>query len=218
MSSGIQSLRPTVAMILAVFLGLPGIAPAQASPASGAPAAGAEVIRLRGTVESMQDGVMTLKERSGKTLHIEFRDNTGVQEIFPIDFATIKPGAVVGTTGLPQADGALRAIEVRLFPAESGGPPEGQRSSDLQPGSILANGHVLGVVATAHQRQIQLNVQNEKKSILVPDDAPVTSYRAGNIGMLKPGAKVYLHVTQAGPDQYRAASATVGANGMTPPQ
>lgn len=189
-------------------------AQAQTPASSAAPA---EVIRLRGTVESMQDGVMTLKERGGKTLRVNVPDKTGVQEMLPIEFDRIRAGAVVGSTGLRDADGSFTAIEVRLFPG-SGGPPEGQRSSDLQRDSILSNGHVKSIANKPKQRQLTLTIQNQEVLIRVPDVAPVMTYGPADLGMLKPGVKVYLHVTQVGPDQYKAASITVGANGMAPPQ
>jgi len=180
------------------------------------PSAPPEVMRLRGTIISLLDGNMVLKERSGKTLQIAVTDSLSVQEVYPFGFGKIETGAVIGSTGLERADGSFSAIEVRMFPIERGGPPEGQRESDLQEDSILTNGHVLNV--DSEKMELTLRVKDQDIVIHVAANTLVVTYRPGDPGLLRPGAKVYLHATQEGPDCYRASSATVGADGMTPPQ
>ena len=181
-------------------------------PASGPTT---ELLRLRGTVQSMQDGNMVLLDRSGKTLYLQFPDNAGVQEIFPIPFTNIKIGDTVGSTGMPKSEHSYQALEVRRFPDT--GPPENQRESNLTPGSILTNGHVVAIDNTAHNRKLVLTVKDQEITILVDDDTPIATYGPGDMTLLKPGAEVYLHAIQTGLNQYRGASATVG-KGMTPPQ
>jgi hypothetical protein len=209
--------KKMIAVTGIIFLGTAGIYANAQTQSSTQAQAQAEVIRLRGTVESIQGGTMILRGRNGETLNVDVPEKIGVQEMYTIEFADIKAGAIVGSTALAKSDGSLVALEIHMFPEGSGGPAEGQRASDLQTGSILTNGHVLSTVTTDHKRQLKLSSKNEEITIGVPDGIPIVTYRPGDISLLKPGAKVYLHTTQLGENHYKAGSATVGANGLMPP-
>lgn len=212
-----KKLRKAIAMVVTTLLLGMASMPVHAQQAQAPPNSQSEVIRLRGIIESVQGGAMVLKGRDGDTLYLDVPENIRIQEMFAIEFTDIKPGAIVGCTSFPQTNGSMMALEIHMFPEGSGGPPEGQRISDLQESSILTNGHVLSLITAEHKRQITLSSRNEEVTIIVPDDTPVVTYRSGDLSLLKPDAKVYLHATQTGENRYKLSSATVGADGLMPP-
>ena len=72
----------------------------------------APTMRLRGTIEKVDAGTLTLKERGGETITLVFADNFSVTEIVPIELAAIQAGSFVGSAAMPQPDGTLRALAV----------------------------------------------------------------------------------------------------------
>lgn len=101
---------------LAVLLSAP-IAEAQKSPP----------VRVRGTIEQVDGPNLVVKSRDGAELKVVLADNALVVAIAKASLADVKPGAFVGITGMPQADGTQRAVEVHVFPEAMRGTGEGHR-------------------------------------------------------------------------------------------
>ena len=108
------------------------------------------------------------------------------------DRADILPGSFIGTAALPQADGSQRAIAVTVFPESSRGVGEGHRPFDLLPQSTMTNATVAEVSAAANGRRLQLKYKDGAMLIVVPEDAPVVTFRPGDRNLLVPGASVSL--------------------------
>ena len=207
--------------VVACCLSVVAVVDAQQGPppaGGGGGGGGGEVQRIRGTIQSVQDKVMTLRDRDGKTLHLTLPDNLSVQQMLPYQFANLKAGDIVGSTAMPAGEHRYTSLEVRKFPGTEG-PPANQRESNLKSGSILTNGRVVSIDTKAQPKRLILAVNDTQYEFLVADSTPVATYAAGDVSMFKPGVNVYLHASQTGADEYRVASATVGSKDMpTPPQ
>ena len=103
------STRRSVLAGLAVTVLAPASAFAQTVQAAPAPAP--RTVRLRGTIDSVSDSKLVLRERSGQRMELALAPTYTVTEVFPIALADIKPGSFVGVGGMPQPDGSQRAIE-----------------------------------------------------------------------------------------------------------
>lgn len=174
----------TLALCLAASL----CAAQTAAPASPA----TPTVRLRGMVQAVTPKTLTLKERGGEVIELALPDKLVVAEVYPIALADIQPGSFIGTAAMPQADGTQRAIAITVFPESARGTGEGHRPFDLQPQSTMTNATVADVVGSASGRTLKLKYKEGEKTLVVPADAPVVTFRPADRSLLVPGASVSL--------------------------
>ena len=155
-----------------------------------APAASAA--RVRGTIQAVAPGTLTVKDRSGEVLELVLPPKVTVSEVYPMALGDIQPGSFIGTAAMPQADGTERAIAVTVFPESARGAGEGHRPFDMLPQSTMTNATVADVVASPKGRTLQLKYKDGERAIVVPLDAPVVSFKPGNPSLLVVGASVSL--------------------------
>jgi hypothetical protein len=172
--------------------------------------------RLRGVVESFDGSTLVLKERGGQTVRLALASDFSVNEVLPIEMSALQPGAFVGAATMSSTDGTLRALEVLVFPEAARGSGEGSYPWDLMPGSTMTNATVVDVVTAVQGRTLKLRYKDGEKTIVVPDDAPVVTFKPGDASLLVAGAKamVTAQVREGKPTALRALA---GRNGFTPP-
>jgi hypothetical protein len=66
-------------------------------------------------------------------------DNVAVRGIVKAPLSDIKQNSFIGVTGMPQADGSQKAVEIHIFPEAMRGTGEGHRPWDLMPNSTMTN-------------------------------------------------------------------------------
>ncbi len=189
-----------------------GLATAQPAP----PSAASPVLRLRGTVQSVAPGSLTLKERSGETIALALTDKLVVSEVYPITLSDIQPGSFIGTAALPQPDGRQRAIAITVFPESARGTGEGHRPFDLQPQSTMTNATVGDVTVAPNGRTMQLKYKGGEQTLTVPPGTPVVTFRPGDRSLLVPGASVSM-TAQAIDDKPTALRINAGRGGFVLP-
>jgi hypothetical protein len=174
-------------------------------------------IRLRGTIISVSAGSMTVKDRgTGEVVELALTDKTDVTEVYPIALADIKAGSFIGTAAMPQADGSQRAIAVTVFPEAARGRGEGHRPFDLQPSSTMTNATVADVVDAPNGRTLQVKYNGGEKTIVVPPDALVVTFRPGDRSLLVVGASVSIMAALVN-DKPTATRINAGKNGFALP-
>ncbi len=90
-------------------------------------------VKLRGTILSLQGGVMSARGQDGAVIKIKIAPQTRLAAIVPASLAGIKPGSFVGITSMP-GDGSERiALEVHIFPEALRGTGEGDRPGTKAP-------------------------------------------------------------------------------------
>ena len=157
-------------------------------------------VRVRGIVEQVDGGLMTVKSREGDTLKVKLADDVKVVALVKASLADIKPNSFVGSTAMPQPDGSWKAVEVHIFPEEMRGTGEGDRPYDYKPQSTMTNGTVssvdkstvAGTVAKEEGSTLTLNYKDGTKKIDVTPEAVIVSYVIGSKDELKAGAKIYI--------------------------
>src|SRR5438552_10493605 len=190
---------------------------AAVSAAAAAQAPANPPVRIRGTVESLDGQILTVKARNGESMKVKLADNFVVMGITKASVDDIASGKFIGTTTVGQREGALVAEEVHIFPENMRGTGEGHYDWDLRPDSKMTNANVANVVKMANDRVMTVQYKGGEKKILVTRDTVVVTYAPIDKGELKPGARVFV-VSQKQPDgSLTAARVNVGMNGQVPP-
>ena len=107
-----------------------------------------DTVRVRGTIEKVEGQTLMVKSRDGADLKVVLADNALIVGIVKASLSDIKPGSFVGVTGMPQADGSQKAVEVHIFPEAMRGTGEGHYAWDLRPQSTMTNANVADIEPT----------------------------------------------------------------------
>jgi Domain of unknown function (DUF5666) len=184
--------------------------------ASGASAQEAPV-RIRGTIEKVEGDTYVVKARDGAELKLKLAANATVVALVPATPADIKQGSYIGVSGMPQADGSQKALEVHIFPEAMRGVGDGHRGWDLQPSSTMTNGNVETTVSASDGQTLTLKYKDGEKKVSIPSGIPIVLYMPGEVAELKPGAKIFVSAANKQPDgTLQAARVNVG-RGAAPP-
>lgn len=194
--------------------------------AAGAPAlasaqqAASDPVRIRGTIVRVDAKTLVVQDRGGEVVSLARPADMTVSEVYPIKLSDIKQGSFIGTAAMPQADGTQKALEVVVFPEAARGTGEGHRPWDLLPQSTMTNATVADLAAAPKSvrggQQLRLTYKGGEKTVIVPPDVPVVTFRPGTESLLVPGAKVLVNAQEKNgiPTALRV---TAGRNGFAPP-
>jgi hypothetical protein len=217
-----------------------------AAVVAGAALAAAPPERIRGTVASVTDQMLTLRTDSGSDVPITLTGTTGYGELTASSLDAIKPDTFIGTA--TKSVGTMQvALEVVVFPNAMRGTGEGHYpwdqirdttlSGDATTTSAMTNGTVKteapapgqpttsstmtnGTVASTGNasgaRQLIVTYKGGQQTIIVPPTAPIVAVAPGKRSDLTPGAKVLVVATRDG-NQLTALRINIGMNGLRPP-
>jgi Domain of unknown function (DUF5666) len=179
----------------------------------------AQTVRVRGTVEAVDGPMLTVQSRDGKTTYkVKLADNAVVRGIIKASLSDIKPNSFIGVTGMPQADGSQKAVEIHIFPEAMRGTGEGHRPWDLMPNSTMTNATVAQMVKGVSGDEITLKYKDGEKKIQFTPDTTIVTYAPGDKSELKPGAKIFIVAANKKDDgTLEAPAISVGRDGITPP-
>jgi hypothetical protein len=186
--------------------------------ATAALAQAQDVVRVRGTIQSVDGSMLDVKARDGADLKIKLADNAQVRTVVGKTIADVKQGLFVGITAMPLPDGTQKAVEIHIFPEAARGTGEGHRPWDLMPGSTMTNANVDSEVAVTDGKKLVLKYKDGDKTFIVPDNVKVVMFAPGTTADIKPGAKIFIVAAKKLPDgTLEAPAITVGTNGVDPP-
>ena len=185
------------------------------SPASAQQPA---TVRIRGSIESVDGPVLTVKSREGADIKVRIADNVVVIGIAKSALSEIKPGSYIGVSAMPEPDGTQEALAVHIFPEAQRGAAEGFRPWDLRPNSTMTNATVAQTVAGTDGQNIMVKYKDGEKKVVVPPDTPIVAFVSGDKSELKPGAKIIIFgATRKDDGSLEAGRVGVGLDGITPP-
>ena len=168
------------------------------------PVSAQETVRIRGTIERVEGPIFVVKNRDGAEVKLTVTDNPLFVAIVKSTMADIKPGMFVGSTGMTQADGSQRAIEVHY-------------DWDLKPQSKMTNANVEQTVAGVDGQMLSVKYKGGEKKILVTPDTAIVTYVTGDRSDLKPGTKIFVAAKKQFDGTLQAPRITYGKDGLTPP-
>jgi hypothetical protein len=168
------------ALVLCVFVGTAAFSEDASPP------------RVRGTLDQVNNNVLTIKTRSGTPTTVQLKDGAPVIATVKGSMSDIQDNSFVGITAMPQPDGTIKAVEVHVFAEPLRGIGEGHYPWDLMPNSSMTNAAVTQQVKKAEGNTLMLKYKDGEKTIVVPSDATVVNLIPGDRGDLKPGAKIFI--------------------------
>jgi hypothetical protein len=205
---------------IACALALPQAAWSQPAPSAAPAVPAAPTVRIRGTIVYADAAKLIVKDRGGEVVSLTRVPNLPVSEVYRIKLADIRQGSYIGTAAMPQADGTQRALEVLVFPAEARGTGEGHFPWDLEPKSTMTNATVADLAAAPASvrggQQLRLSYKGGEKTVIVPRDVPVVTFRPGTDALLVPGARVLVNAQDRNGTP-TAVRVLAGRNGFVPP-
>ncbi len=149
-------------------------------------------MRVRARIVRVEGQTLLVRSRDGAELKVALTDNAVIVGLVKASFADIKPGSFVGATGLRQADGTLKAVEVHIFPESMRGAGEGHRPWGLAPESTMTNGSVEHPVTGVDGQTMVLKYKDGEKKFIVPPDTPIVIYVPGSKSELKAGTEIFI--------------------------
>jgi hypothetical protein len=205
----ISSLRPRLLAASLTFISMFGsVTWAQQPP----------TVRIRGTIESVDGAMLTIKSREGTDMQVRVTDNVAVFGVAKTELSEIKPGSYIGVTAMPEPDGTQKAVAVHIFPETQRGAAEGFRPWDQRAGSTMTNATVAETVKGTDGQNILVKYKDGEKKVVVPPDTPIVTFVAGDKSELRPGAKIIIFGAVKKDDgTLEANRVNVGRDGITPP-
>lgn len=198
--------RPLVA--LAMVAATSALAIAQQAPVP---------TRVRGTIETVDGDVITVKSRSGEDYKLHLASDLSVTGVIKAQLTDVKVGSFIGATTLPGPDGAPKAVEVHIFPENMRGTGEGSRPWDLKPNSSMTNATVSESVVSNDGHTLSVKYKGGEKKVDVTPDTPVVTFVPGDKSELKAGARVIAFMKQLPDGSFETSRISVGRDGVTPP-
>ena len=175
-------------------------------------------VRIRGTIESVDGAVLTIKSREGADMKVRMTDNVAVFGVAKTALSEIKEGSYIGVSAMPEPDGTQKALAVHIFPESQRGAAEGFRPWDLRAGSTMTNATVAETVKGTDGQNIMVKYKDGEKKVVVPPDTPIVTFVAGEKSELKPGVKIIIFGAVKKDDgMLEANRVNVGRDGITPP-
>jgi hypothetical protein len=196
--------------------------------------------RVRGTIESSDNGTLTVKTADGTSKAVTLAPDTKFTSVVKASLDDVKDGVFIGTAtkGEPPV-----ALEVVLFPDSMRGTGEGHYDwdtitdtteggkavkSSMTNGTIKAtakpmtksamtNGTVKSGSAAGGAKKLTVTYDNGKSlDVTVPPSAPIVAFQPADKAVLKAGAPVFVVSTVDG-TKLSAKMVAVGKDGVTPP-
>jgi hypothetical protein len=172
--------------------------------------------RIRGTVESLDSNILTVKARDGTDVKIRLADNWAVISYTRAQISDIKVGTFIGVGGTPQPDGSQKAVSINIFPESARGLGEGFRPWDQAPNGTMTNANVAEAVAGVEGQTLLLKYKDGEKKIIVPPATPIALFGPGEKAEVKPGVAVAVSAVTKPDGSLEAGRVGVGRDGLVP--
>jgi hypothetical protein len=178
--------------------------------ATAATAQAPVIVRVRGEVESLSGGVLTLKSPAGETLHVKLADKVAVVALVKANVGAIKSGSYIAISSEPNAAGVQQADEVMVFLESGRGTAEGQFPWDQGKNTLMTNAGISGEVQQADGRELTLTPKGKTVKVLVPSSAVVVQQEVADTALLVPGAQTFFGAMKAADGSLSAGKVYVG--------
>ena len=174
--------------------------------------------RIRGTIDAVDGKTLSIKTREGTDVKVNMTDDLTVIGIAKSSLSEIKQGSYIGVSAMPQPDGSQKAIAIHIFMESQRGAAEGFRPWDLRPNSTMTNATVAQTVASVDGQVIEVKYKDGEKKVVVPPDAAIVAFAAGEKSEIKPGAKIIIFGAKKLDDgSLETNRIGVGRDGIAPP-
>jgi len=174
----------------------------------------AQVVRLRGTITSLDGDVLSVKTREGKDLKLQLAPDAQVVTTKKVSADEFKPGSYVGVTSLKGADGHLVAKRVHALGPQV---PQMHGAWDSIPGSTMTNSNITGITKMGNGSELTLKNKDGEQKILVNSETEYYNFVPGTRADLKRGETIFTGARVEG-DKFMTQRVAVSKDGVKPPQ
>ena len=172
------------------------------------PSQSAQPFRIRGTVQSVEGGKLSIATKSNGVVAVDISDRTGINGLQAKTVRDIGENTFIGATAVKNFAGRWQATEIHIFPEAMRGAGEGHYAWDL-PESSMTKG--------AGGRTIHVKYADGETDVDVTPKTAIVALTQGNRELLKPGATVFvLAIPQQGGGA-AAVAVIAETNGVKPP-
>jgi hypothetical protein len=175
------------------------------------------VVRVRGTVVSIEDSKLVVHAKDGKDVTVTLKDKFAVLAVVKSSMADIKQDTFIGTATVAQPDGSLRSVEVVVFPDAMRGFAEGHYPWDLGASSMMTNATVATKVAAVDGETVTVTYKGGEKKITIPANVPVVALVPADKSDIKPGAHVFVPTDKQADGTLLSGAVLFGKDGVVPP-
>jgi hypothetical protein len=176
------------------------------------------MVRIRGTIESVDGNLLGIKTREGSDVKVRMTENVAVFAVVKTELSEVKEGSYIGVSAMPQPDGTQKAFAVHIFPENQRGAAEGFRPWDARANSTMTNATVAETVKGTDGQNILVKFKDGEKKVVVPPETPIVTFVASDKSEVKPGAKIIIFGAAKKDDgTLEANRVNVGRDGITPP-
>lgn len=174
----------------------------------------AQIVRLRGTITSLDADVLSVKTREGKDVKLQLAPDAQVVTTKKVSADEFKPGSYVGVTSLKGADGHLVAKRVHALGPQV---PQMHGAWDSIPGSTMTNSNITGITKMGSGSELTLKNKDGEQKILVNAETEYYNFVPGTRADLKKGETIFTGARVEG-DKFMTQRVAVSKDGVKPPQ
>jgi hypothetical protein len=202
--------------------------------------------RIRGTIEAVDQGSLTVRAESGATVKVVLTGTTAYAAVVKSSLSHVEKGSFIGAA--TKGSGSyLVALEVVVFPPSMRGVGEGHYAWDKLPDTTLAHGAMVAsnmtngtvqiaapsgepaavsstmtngnVQAASDQggaKRLTVTYKGGQQTILVPPTAPIVAFEPADRSAAIVGAHVFIKSADTAGEP-TAEFVAIGKDGLTPP-
>jgi hypothetical protein len=183
------------------------VAPATVAPAGAAAAQNPNIVS--GTVDTINGRSLSVSTNTGAK-PVQLAENATIEQEGRGSVSDLMPGQGVGVTGKPDANNAITAVSIRIFPAALGTPRPGQfPMNGANQGNIMTN----STIESFDGSKLVLSSGGQRFEIGVPSNTEVLKQVPANLNALAPGVRVLAAGTPGADGTLQATSISI----MGPP-
>jgi len=174
----------------------------------------AQVVRLRGTIASLDGDVLSVKTREGKDVKLQLAPDAQVVTTKKVPAEEFKPGSYVGVTSVKGPGDHLVAKRVHALGPQV---PQMHGAWDSIPGSTMTNSNITAITKMGNGSELTLKNKDGEQKILVNSETEYYNFVPGTRADLKPGETIFSGARVEG-DKFMTQRVAVSKDGVKPPQ
>lgn len=194
-----------LAYALSVFVA--GAAPALAQQS-------ADDVRISGSVEKFQGGLISISPSQGVTLTIRFDAGPGINSMRKGKVSDLKTGIPVSAQAKTNPAGGLMASQIIIY--ENGSEKDAGTQASTDPSQVVAQ--LSEITSTPDGPQLSLTYKDGERKISLAKDAVIWIARPASADDIKPGSLITIAGRKPPEGEIKVIKASIGpAGGDNPP-
>ncbi|MDB5546094.1 MAG: hypothetical protein JWO64_3243 [Hyphomicrobiales bacterium] len=166
-------------------------------------------VRISGTVEKFQGGIISISPSQGVTLAIRFDAGPGINSMRKGKVSDLKAGISVSAEAKNNPAGGLMASQLIVYESGSETVAGGQASTD--PTAVVARLTEIG--STPEGPQLSLTYKDGERKLTLAKDAVIWIARPASADDIKPGSLITIAGRKPPEGEIKVMKASIGPSG-----